>query len=76
MKQPEQAGLVSAKTESVTLTTGKVAIQFRYRAEDFPTQTAGDCAAVTFEDSSQSSEIRKIRLPCVEVSSAVKIGGT
>jgi hypothetical protein len=54
MQHLERAGLVRSKRETVTLTTGKLAIQVWYRAKDFPAPTprreASDCALMTFDD--------------------------
>jgi hypothetical protein len=55
MQHLERAGLVKSRRETVTLTTGKLAIQVWYRAEDFPAKTPSsepvDCATMTFEAS-------------------------
>jgi hypothetical protein len=48
MRHLEHAGLVRSKRETVGLTTGKLAIQVGYRAEDFPAPAAADCAALDF----------------------------
>jgi hypothetical protein len=51
MQHLERAGLVRSKREVVTLTTGTLAIQVWYRAEDFPArEPMKDCAALDFED--------------------------
>jgi hypothetical protein len=54
MQHLERAGLVKSKRETVTLTTGKLAIQVWYRAENFPEKTPiserFDCATMTFDD--------------------------
>jgi hypothetical protein len=51
MQHQNAAGLAKSKREKVALTTGALAIQVWYRAEDFPTASlVKDCAALDFED--------------------------
>jgi hypothetical protein len=51
MQHLERAGLVKSKREKVLLTTGRLAIQVWYRAEDFPAVSpVKDCAVLDFED--------------------------
>jgi hypothetical protein len=49
MQHLERAGLVRSKREKVVLTTGTLAIQVWYRAEDFPARaTVANCATFDF----------------------------
>jgi hypothetical protein len=54
----ERAGLVKSKREKVRLTTGTLAIQVWYRAEDFPAVShAKDCAVLDFEDADRLEQL-------------------
>jgi hypothetical protein len=50
MHHLERAGLVKSRREKVQLTTGTLAIQVWYRAEDFPEPNwATDCSSMNFD---------------------------